>query len=74
LNLQRNYVGNEFFDLYKAIFQKGDEDEWPNKDDVVQLVLRKGMDDGDATQEAYLVKMVNLWDNLMVKVGGVDYW
>lgn len=74
MNLQRNYVGNEFHDLYKAIFQKGEEHQWPNKDDVVALVLRQGMNDGDATQEAYLVKMVNIWDNLMVKVAGVDYW
>lgn len=74
LNQQRNYAGTEFRDFHVDIFAKGEEDQWPNKDDILEIVLRNGMEDGDDTEDLYLKKAAKVWDVLMVKVAGVEYW
>ena len=80
VNFQRNYALGEIRDYMVAQIAAGNEDKLPNKENVVQLALRQGMDergeDGELTAEAKkLYKlMVPYWDALLPKVCGKDHW
>lgn len=75
VNEMRNYVNNECRDFYNIkVFPKNKDAEFPNKEQILDLALRKGMEEGDDTRELYLGFMVVYWDVLIVKAVGVAYW
>ena len=75
VNYQRNYVGNEIRDHYcNHVFQKGKAHEWPNPEQMHMVVMRIGMNEGDKDRELLLEMAVKVWDILLVKVAGMEYW
>ena len=77
LNMQRNYVQQELREVMEEkVFDVNKEAEFPNMEQMAQLVLRAKMDDATPTEEAR--KMMALfdkyWNVLIPKVAGNKWW
>ena len=74
INQQRNYCLNEIRDYYKPKFQDEKDEEVPTAEEIYDIAMRKGMEEGDKTKERYEKLFVIYWEFLLVKVAGVHYW
>ena len=77
INNHRNYVQGEIRDFLKTkVFEatSGNPDEWPNKEQMKQVILRQGMGEEDSTKDEYDGYLEKVWDHLLPKVCGAEYW
>ncbi len=75
INKQRNYVQQELRDFMMAEFKEGRADEYPNVEEMEQLVLRNNLD--DKTDDAVLQRFEALFDRywfLLAKVANHSCW
>ena len=75
INKQRNYVQQELRDFMMNEFKEGRAGEYPNVEEMEQLVLRNMLD--DETEEAVLRRYEALFDkywNLLAKVANHSSW
>ena len=77
INEQRNYVQHEIRDhilnhVFKA--RDGNPDDWPNKEQMKEVIMRRGMGDDDPTRAEYDGYLLKVWDELLPKVCGECYW
>ena len=74
INSQRNYCLNEIRDYYKPKFRDEKDEEVPTAEEIYDIAMRKGMEEGDKTKERYEKLFVIYWEVLLVKTAGVHYW
>ena len=74
INRRRNYTIGEVQKFYIGIFREGKEKEWPNPEEMYQLVLRQGMGKTDPKKKEMEKKFANYWCYLLVKTAGIAYW
>ena len=75
INKQRNYVQQELHDFMMAEFKEGRADQYPNVEEMEQLVLRNNLD--DKTDDAVLERFESLFDRywfLLAKVANHSCW
>ena len=77
LNKQRNYVQQELREVMeKEVFQKNRIHEFPNEEQILELILRDKLDiDTPAEEkEKYRTMFDNYWNVLLPKVAGHSSW
>ena len=74
INQQRNYCLNEIRDYYKPKFRDEKDEDVPTAEEIYDIAMRKGMEEGDETKERYEKLFVIYWEILLVKAAGVHYW
>jgi hypothetical protein len=76
INMQRNYVQQELRDVMRQVFRDEREAEFPNPDQMMELILRNKLDDAtsDEERQAAEVQFDNLWNLLLPKVAGHKNW
>ena len=68
INQQRNYCCDEARSTYVKLIKEGKEQEWPTKDNILRLALRKDIQDED------FPLLVKYSDYLLIKTAGISYW
>lgn len=76
LNKQRNYVQQELRELMMSNFKMNKEKEFPNSEQMLDLILRKNLDSETKREERLLYQKLfdNYWNVLMPKVAGHARW
>ena len=74
INSQRNYCLNETRDCHKPKFQDEKDEEVPTPEEIYDIAMRKGMEEGDETKERCEKLFVIYWEFPLVKVAGVQHW
>ena len=76
LNRQRNYVQQELREVMELVFKQNQEADYPNVEQMMDLVVRDKMDDQTPKEERELHEKLfhNYWDVLIPKVAGHSSW
>jgi hypothetical protein len=76
LNKQRNYVQQEIRHVLLQNFKQNKEKEFPNIDQMLELIMRNKLDEDTEEAERHLYEKIfdNYWNVLMPKVAGHARW
>ncbi len=76
LNKQRNYVQQELRGLMERVFKAGKQDDFPNQQEILHLILREKLDEETPQEERehYEKLFDNYWNVLIPKVAGHANW
>lgn len=76
LNKQRNYVQQELREVMEGVFKDQKEAEFPNVEQMLNIIVRDKMDDKtpEAERALYAKLFDNYWNVLIPKVAGHSSW